>query len=195
MDVDAILKTQMIRQADQSLTCTLQVANLQALGLAGAIYYGYRAWGPNWTFDAAWTPGSSAGIRDGCRFQRKPFQPQQTADRSIRSGEQSRSSDAESSRPNCVSVRSGLSRGGHRSFRAKGIVLDFPTPISARNKPATFKDEIIYEVHLRGLTKNDPSVPANLQGTYAGCGYQGRVSAGLGVTAVEFLPFMKRRTA
>ena len=30
--------------------------------LPETIYYGYRVWGPNWTFDAAWTPGSMVGF-------------------------------------------------------------------------------------------------------------------------------------
>jgi len=31
-------------------------------GIMGTIYYGYRAWGPNWTFDPTWTKGSKAGF-------------------------------------------------------------------------------------------------------------------------------------
>ena len=28
----------------------------------GAVYYGYRAWGPNWPYNASWTKGSAAGF-------------------------------------------------------------------------------------------------------------------------------------
>ena len=31
-------------------------------GIATTIYYGYRAWGPNWAFDPAWTKGSAKGF-------------------------------------------------------------------------------------------------------------------------------------
>lgn len=51
-----------------------------------------------------------------------------------------------------------------------------------------FKDDVIYEVHLRGLTMNDPSIPAALRGTYAGAARKARDLAALGITAVEFLP-------
>src|SRR5205085_1088717 len=29
---------------------------------AGTIYYGFRAWGPNWPFAGSWTKGSSTGF-------------------------------------------------------------------------------------------------------------------------------------
>src|SRR5262245_43861481 len=31
------------------------VSDITASGIAGTVYYGYRAWGPNWPFDAGWT--------------------------------------------------------------------------------------------------------------------------------------------
>ena len=37
-------------------------ADLAALGIAGAVFYGYRAWGPNWPYSSDWTKGSSAGF-------------------------------------------------------------------------------------------------------------------------------------
>ena len=45
------------------------------------------------------------------------------------------------------------------------------------------KDDVIYEVHVRGLTMNDPTVPAAMQGTYAGAATKARTLAALGVTA------------
>src|SRR5439155_165606 len=51
----------------------------------------------------------------------------------------------------------------------KAIVLPALAPSPAASRPTrALKDDIIYEVHLRGLTENDPSVPAMLRGTYAG---------------------------
>jgi isoamylase len=38
------------------------VSSIQAAGITGAVYYGYRAWGPNWPYNASWTKGSSAGF-------------------------------------------------------------------------------------------------------------------------------------
>jgi isoamylase len=62
LDANPISKTVMISQADQTLACKVSTADLRVAMLEDAIYYGYRAWGPNWTFDPAWTPGSSAGF-------------------------------------------------------------------------------------------------------------------------------------
>ncbi len=41
---------------------TVPVADLGTKGIQGTIYYGYRAWGPNWVFDNNWKPGSAAGF-------------------------------------------------------------------------------------------------------------------------------------
>src|SRR5260370_25644471 len=40
-------------------TKTVPVSSLQASGITGAVYYGYRAWGPNWPYNSSWTKGSS----------------------------------------------------------------------------------------------------------------------------------------
>lgn len=51
-------------------------------------------------------------------------------------------------------------------------------------------DSIIYEVHVKGFSKRNPDVPAELQGTYAGLAHDASVAylKKLGVTAVELLP-------
>ena len=41
---------------------SIPVARLKAAGITGPVYYGYRAWGPNWPFSNSWTKGSSAGF-------------------------------------------------------------------------------------------------------------------------------------
>ncbi|HEY1142268.1 MAG TPA: hypothetical protein VGE88_18995, partial [Lysobacter sp.] len=42
---------------------TASVATLQTTyGVTGTVYYGYRAWGPNWTYNSAWTKGSGLGF-------------------------------------------------------------------------------------------------------------------------------------
>jgi glycogen operon protein len=70
----------------------------------------------------------------------------------------------------------------------KGIVLK-PDQTDYGAKPLRpFRDEIIYEVHLRGLTKLDPNIAAAEQGTYRGAARKIDYLKTLGVTAVEFLP-------
>jgi glycogen operon protein len=51
-------------------------------------------------------------------------------------------------------------------------------------------DTVIYEAHVRGLTKLLPGVPAGLRGTYAGLGHPATIGhlRSLGITAVELLP-------
>ena len=50
------------------------------------------------------------------------------------------------------------------------------------------KDDIIYEVHVRGLTENDPSITGSVSRHLQGAALKASYLAGLGVTAVEFLP-------
>jgi isoamylase len=174
---------------------SIAVADLAAKGIAGTIYYDYRAWGPNWPFDPAWKPGSTAGfITDvddaGNRFDpnktlldpyalevsHDPKTPQQPTDEIYCSGSQERAIDT-----------------GRQA--ARGIVLkpeDVGATADAGAKPTRpFKDEIIYEVNLRGLTKNDPSVAMRQRGTYLGAAQKAAYLKSLGITAVEFLPLQE----
>jgi glycogen operon protein len=59
------------------------------------------------------------------------------------------------------------------------------------DKPNTPLDHtVLYEAHVRGLTKLNPSVPEELRGTYAGLAHESTIAylKDLGVTAVELLP-------
>jgi isoamylase len=51
-------------------------------------------------------------------------------------------------------------------------------------------DSVIYEVHVRGFTKLNPKIPANLRGTFAGFAHPASIEylKNLGITAVELLP-------
>ena len=51
-------------------------------------------------------------------------------------------------------------------------------------------ETIIYETHVKGLTKRHPDVPPELRGTYAGLAHPAVVEhlGGLGVTSVELMP-------
>ncbi len=169
---------------------TLPAADLAAGGVTDTVYYGYRAWGPNWPFDPAWQKGTLTGfVKDadaaGNRFNpnkllldpyvrevsHDPKNPDHPADADYCSGDGQRATDT-------------------GPFAPKGIVLPpDAAPGDTGTKPTRpFKDEIIYEVHLRGLTKNDPSVPELERGTYAGAARKAAYLRSLGVTAAEFLP-------
>ena len=53
-----------------------------------------------------------------------------------------------------------------------------------------WQDTVLYEAHVRGLTKTHPGIPEALRGTYAGLAHPVMLEhyARLGVTAIELLP-------
>lgn len=167
---------------------TVSVAELSTAGVTGTVYYGYRAWGPNWPYNAAWTPGSSAGFisdvdASGNRFNpnkllsdpyaleisHDPTNPVHTNGSVYGTGAANRNADSGPQAP-------------------KGIVLAADTTSIGTKPTRALKDDVIYEVHVRGLTKNDASIAASYRGTYRGAGLKAAALASLGVTAVEFLP-------
>lgn len=193
--LDANLKISMARNAGQIWESSVPLAALSLAGVAGTIFYGYRAWGPNWLVDAAWKPGSQAGFLSDVDVAGNRFNPNKllldpyTLEVSH--------SPFTTGHPDPTAYQSGP---GFRAtdtgpFAPKGIVMTDPAGDFGA-KPATpFKDDIIYEVHLRGLTKNDPDIPAGLRGTYAGAARKVPYLKDLGVTAVEFLPIHETQNA
>ena len=167
---------------------TVSSSALSGYGITGTVYYGYRAWGPNWPYNAAWTKGSATGfISDvdaaGNRFNpnklltdpyalelsHDPVNPAMTDGTVYASGALYRNIDTGATAP-------------------KGIVLAGDAQSIGIKPTRAFKDDIVYEVHPRGLTMNDASIPAADRGTYKGAGEKAAYLASLGVTAVEFLP-------
>src|SRR4029077_2617143 len=73
----------------------------------------------------------------------------------------------------------------------KGIVLMVDRSSAGTKPTRAQKDDIIYEVHVRGLTENDPDIPADARGTYRGAALKAGYLARLGVTAVELLPLQE----
>jgi len=83
----------------------------------------------------------------------------------------------------------GLVRLGPGAWR--GVVVDDSFDWGPTRKPNTpLEQTVIYEAHVRGLTKLNKRVPAALRGSYAGLGHESTVRylSDLGVTAVELLP-------
>jgi glycogen operon protein len=167
---------------------TVSVSDLHAVGITGAVFYGYRAWGPNWPYNSSWAKGSVAGFitdvdASGNRFNpnkllfdpyalelsHDPINPSNRDPRVFASGASSRTLDSGLKAPKAIVLRSDTSGVGAKPTRAQ-------------------KDDIIYEVHVRGLTESDPGIPAAYRGTYRGAALKAGYLAGLGVTAVEFLP-------
>ncbi|NZA27230.1 glycogen-debranching protein [Luteimonas sp. SJ-92] len=168
---------------------TVPVAELRdSHGVAGTVYYGYRAWGPNWTHAGAWAAGSTAGFVADVDAAGNRFNPNK-----LLIDPYAREISHDPLTPACTDGTVYASGAAHRHkdsgpCASKGIVLA-PDPTSTGSKPTrALKDEVIYEVHVRGLTMHDTGVPAALRGTYAGAALKAGYLAGLGITAVEFLP-------
>jgi isoamylase len=76
-------------------------------------------------------------------------------------------------------------------FAPLGMVVDEQFDWSGENRPEiAWHQTIIYEAHVRGLTKLHPGVPENLRGTYAGLASPESIAhlRKLGVTTVELMP-------
>ena len=167
---------------------TVPVSAIQASGVTGSVYYGYRAWGPNWTYNSAWTPGSSAGFITDVDANGNRFNPNKLLyDPYARELSQN---------PETASFTNGNVYASGALYRnldsgpdaSKGIVLRQSSTSTGTKPTRAQKDDIIYEVNVRGLTKNDPSIAPAYQGTYKGAALKAPYLASLGVTAVEFLP-------
>jgi len=167
---------------------SIPLTTLQAAGITGPVYYGYRAWGPNWPFSDSWTKGSGGGFIADVDAQGNRFNPNKLL---IDPYAREISHD-----PINATWTDGTIYASGASYRnidsgnsAPKSILWMPASQSIGTKPSRpQKDDVIYEVNVRGLTKNDSSIPAALQGTYAGAALKAPYLAMLGVTAVEFLP-------
>ena len=167
---------------------SVPVATLQGAGINGPVYYGYRAWGPNWPYSSSWTKGSGTGFISDVDAQGNRFNPNKLL---IDPYAREISHD-----PVNATWTDGTVYASGANYRnldsgnmAPKSILWTAASQSIGVKPARAqKDDIIYEVNLRGLTKNDSSVPTAAQGTYAGAALKAPYLASLGITAVEFLP-------
>jgi glycogen operon protein len=83
----------------------------------------------------------------------------------------------------------GLDRGGYDDWRS--VVVDGSFDWGGVTKPAIPLDRtVIYEGHVKGLSKRHPGVPPALHGTYAGLAHPAMVEhfLSLGITSIELLP-------
>jgi glycogen operon protein len=166
---------------------SLTLAAAKAAGIGEVIYYGYRAWGPNWTFDPAWKPGSTLGFvsdvdADGNRMNpnkllidpyareisHDPASPGHIDGSMYAVGANNRAKDSAQIAP--------------KSIVLPAYALDTgPAPTRA------WKDDIVYEVQLRGFTRRDPAA-GTCAGTFAAAAKKAAYLKALGVTVVELLP-------
>ncbi|MFE7845075.1 glycogen debranching protein GlgX [Microbacterium sp. NPDC057407] len=83
----------------------------------------------------------------------------------------------------------GLARQGYDDWRS--VVVDGSFDWGGVAKPAVPMDRtVVYEAHVKGVSKRHPLVPPALHGTYAGLAHPAMVEhfLSLGITSIELLP-------
>ena len=157
------------------------------------VYYGYRAWGPNWEYSDEWRKGSNIGFKCDVDGAGNRFNPNKLL---IDPYARELSHDPQVARlhmdPNAyVSDYYG---GDYRNIDTGRIapksicLLKNETPDCWDKPKRHLKDDIIYEVNLRGFSMLDDKIPPNERGTFKGAAKKAAYLKELGVTAVEFLP-------
>jgi len=174
------------------------VWSVHVQGIGSGQHYGYAAWGPNWPWIESWRPGLVDGfISDvdvaGNRFNPNKLLTDPYAKAVHRDHDWSRGSLATGP------ARSQSTWGAG----AKSVVVDSAYVWSeaesawqARRADEGasgngWNEQIVYEVHLKGLTA-DPASGVDNPGTYRGVGEMAQYFADLGITAVEFLPIFEK---
>lgn len=176
--------------------------------------YAFRCWGPNWEYSDEWQRGgSSIGFISDCDSKGNRFNPNKvlfdpyakeiTHDPSNK--------DALSHSPSTEKPYNALSTGADfRNYDSgkiapKGYVISDST--SYGTKPGIpQKDAIIYEAHVRGITKHSSTanlssllsgysqfasvqdIPSEYRGTYKGASYLVPYLKALGINTIELLP-------
>ena len=160
------------------------------------VYYGYRAWGPNWPYASGWVPGSAAGFVSDVDTAGNRFNPNKLLldPYSLEVTHDYLSAAVTPAQTDATIYASGAADRGRDSGNVapKGVVaMPFGAGFAALNtgtKPTrAAKDDVIYEAHLRGLTQGDASVGA-CKGTFAGAAAKIPALLDLGITAIEFMP-------
>src|SRR6202044_898584 len=142
----------------------------------------------NWTFSSTWTKGSSVGFVSDVDAQGNRFNPNKLL---IDPYAREISQDPVNATwtDGTVYASGSLYRNMDSGNMAPKSILWISASQAVGTKPTRAqKDDILYEVNVRGLTKSDTSVPSTVQGTYAGAALKAPYLASLGITAVELLP-------
>lgn len=179
------------------------VWNVYVEGIGTGQHYGLVAWGPNWTEDADFYPGSMHGFRadvdeDGNRFNPNKLLTDPYGKALHR--EHDWGGGFPASGP--YAAQSTYAAG------AKSVVVesdyewsDHEETWRAARRANTldghdWNDLVIYEVHVKGFSENAGSNRWGVEhfGTYRGLGEGAGYLADLGVTAVELLPIHEKPT-
>ena len=176
--------------------------------------YAFRCWGPNWEYSDEWQRGgSSIGFISDCDENGNRFNPNKVVfdpyAKEITHDPSNK--DALSHSPSTEKPYNALSTGADfRNYDSgkiapKGYVISDST--SYGTKPGIpQKDAIIYEAHVRGITKHSSTanlssllsgysqfasvqdIPSEYRGTYKGASYLVPYLKALGINTIELLP-------
>ena len=172
------------------------VWNIYVEGIGKGQHYGYVAWGPNWTYDEEWSPGTIDGFLTDVDSHGNRFNPNKLlfdpyAKALHRDHDWSLGSTA-----------SGPARSESTyAAAAKSVVIatkdtytwsDNETAWRAARQSGDHEghdwtDLVIYEVQPKGLTMN-PASSVEHPGTFAGIGEMAAYLQDLGITAIELMP-------
>ena len=83
----------------------------------------------------------------------------------------------------------GLVRKSPSDYYCVAVEDDFDWQGVAKPK-TSLSESVIYEAHLRGLTRLNPAIPEDIRGSYAALGHPATIDylTKLGITAIELLP-------
>ena len=176
--------------------------------------YAFRCWGPNWEYSDEWQRGgSSIGFISDCDENGNRFNPNKVVfdpyAKEITHDPSNK--DALLHSPSTEKPYNALSTGADfRNYDSgkiapKGYVISDST--SYGTKPGIpQKDAIIYEAHVRGITKHSSTanlssllsgysqfasvqdIPSEYRGTYKGASYLVPYLKALGINTIELLP-------
>lgn len=181
---DAVLRV-VLEPVGDRFVGSVPLSELQQAGI-DTVWYGLRAWGPNWVHDPDWSPGSELGFRSDVDSQGNRYNPNKLL---IDPWARELSHDPGTDWGPFASGDRRAEDSG--PVAPKGLALLEPIAPPSPGPGTALRDTVVYEVHLRGLTMNDPDVPEALRGTYAGAALKAPYLADLGVTAVELLPIQE----
>ncbi len=173
------------------------VWNVYVQGVGEGTDYGYIAWGPNWTYEPSFKPGTLDGFvadvdDQGNRFDPNkllidPYAKMVTGDfdwsRSSPASGPAREESDWGAQAKSVVVQSDYQWSANEAkWRAERESSDFP----GHNR----NDLVIYETHVKGFTANPADPTIVHPGSYLGFGEDAKYLQDLGVNAVELLPVM-----
>lgn len=191
--MDEVLVKKLSRDQDH-WNLTLPRSEMKEAGLAeDYFYYGYRAWGPNWVYREDWQKGSEQGFLSDVDAQGNRFNPNKLLIDPY-AGEISHDPQIADIYIDPNQYIDDYYGGAYRmkdtgKIAPKSVGFLRALPANYGVKPRRLlKDDIIYEVSLRGMTMLDGEIPQNERGTFKGMAQKAGYLKELGVTAVEFLP-------